>query len=364
MCLYSKTRHRTTPSPVLVLGQNRTGVYHRYVTTKRGIGSPCRRSDCFSLVEIDPQIIHDRGWREIVISNAHGIVFPPFSLCSGYSSILAALPLNLLSAMESNHYDVLIVGAGIAGTALAHALSTITSNIKGERLRICLLERSLAEPDRIVGELLQPGGVMALNKLGMASCLENIDAVPVRGYCVVESGETVRIPYPGTHEGRSFHHGRFIQALRAKAKQAEGVEVIEASASDLIECAFTRRTIGVRATRKGSEERESFYADLVFIADGCFSNFRSAVLGPGVGKSSTKSHFVGAVLDDARLPIDKHGTVALVKGSGPVLLYQIAEHDTRILIDIKQPLPSDLKVRTIVFRSLFHSINILSRAIF
>ncbi|KIL56170.1 hypothetical protein M378DRAFT_172928 [Amanita muscaria Koide BX008] len=63
------------------------------------------------------------------------------------------------------HYDVLIVGAGIAGSALAHALSTL-HRPTGAQLCIALLERSLAEPNRIVGELLQPGGVMALRQLG------------------------------------------------------------------------------------------------------------------------------------------------------------------------------------------------------
>ncbi|KAJ3005055.1 hypothetical protein NUW54_g4513 [Trametes sanguinea] len=62
--------------------------------------------------------------------------------------------------MWSTSYDVLIVGAGIAGSALAHALSTAAKE-RSRPLRICLLERSLAEPDRIVGELLQPGGIMA-----------------------------------------------------------------------------------------------------------------------------------------------------------------------------------------------------------
>jgi squalene monooxygenase len=242
----------------------------------------------------------------------------------------------------SNRYDVLVVGAGVAGSALAHALST---SPRSKPLRIGLLERSLAEPDRIVGELLQPGGVLALKKLGMQSCLDNIDAVPVYGYCVVESGEAVQIPYPNGHEGRSFHHGRFIQALRAKAKQAGGVDVIEATASTFIECEYTGRVIGIWATRKGAEKKEPFWADLVVIADGCFSSFRSAVMGEAARKATTKSYFVGAVLEDARLPIDKHGTVALVKGFGPVLLYQIAEHDTRILIDVKHPLPSDLKVK-------------------
>lgn len=43
-----------------------------------------------------------------------------------------------------------------------------------------LLERDLSQPDRIVGELLQPGGYLMLKKLGLDSCTENIDAVKVR----------------------------------------------------------------------------------------------------------------------------------------------------------------------------------------
>ena len=56
--------------------------------------------------------------------------------------------------------DIVIVGAGILGCAAAVAF--------GKQGRsVILLEKSLKQPDRIVGELLQPGGVNALEKLGM-----------------------------------------------------------------------------------------------------------------------------------------------------------------------------------------------------
>jgi squalene monooxygenase len=256
--------------------------------------------------------------------------------------------------MSPQPYDVLIVGAGIAGSAFAHALGNALSSSKKSPPRIALLERSFAEPDRIVGELLQPGGWAALRALGIGDCVENIDAVPVYGYAVVKDGQAVRIPYTESNEGRSFHHGRFVQNLRAKARAAPGVECIEATASELIECPRSGRVIGVRATRKSAGstgsgdggsggDKEEFFASLVVIADGCFSNFRSAVY-KSQPKTNTLGHFVGAILKDVKLPIPNHGTVCLVQGHGPVLLYQIAEHDTRILVDVKAPLPTDLKV--------------------
>lgn len=277
--------------------------------------------------------------------------------------------------MASTTYDVIIVGAGIAGPVFAYALSMQTEKRRQSLdlppLRIALLERSLSEPDRIVGELLQPGGVAALESIGMQDCLEGIDAIPVKGYCIVQGGKKVHIPYPDGREGRSFHHGKFVMSLREKAKQAKGVELIEATVTDLVECEKTKRVLGVEATIKDTKEnndpldgdangnlhthiyKHTFFSELVIISDGCFSNFRSQVYLP-VSSSSpiktiTKSHFVGLVLQDAQLPIYQHGTVVLAKNAGPVLLYQIGERDTRILIDVKQPLPSDLKVYRVHF---------------
>lgn len=46
-----------------------------------------------------------------------------------------------------------------------------------------LLERDLTQPDRIVGELLQPGGYLMLKRLGLEDCTDGIDSQKVRGGC-------------------------------------------------------------------------------------------------------------------------------------------------------------------------------------
>ena len=63
--------------------------------------------------------------------------------------------------MSDNNYDVAIIGSGILGSAMAHTLAR-------QNRKVVVIERDLSQPNRIVGELLQPGGRIALNNLGMS----------------------------------------------------------------------------------------------------------------------------------------------------------------------------------------------------
>lgn len=78
--------------------------------------------------------------------------------------------------------DVIIVGAGVAGSALAYTLGK-------DGRRIHVIERDLSEPDRIVGELLQPGGYLKLIELGLQDCVEGIDAQSIFGYALFKEGK-------------------------------------------------------------------------------------------------------------------------------------------------------------------------------
>lgn len=329
----------------------------------------------------------------------------------------------MTDASDSWEPEVIVIGAGVAGCALAHALSQpqaapssdSSAAISASGLssagssgsasagasassiyahssprNVLLLERDLSPPDRIVGELLQPGGVAALERLGMKSCLEGFDATPVEGYCVVMSSRTgegahvkqrvVDIPYPdeedelrrqkrreametavdvvaggdikstrvhllssqtsggnekvadaaaagpsfsrsGRKEGRSFHHGRFIDSLRRKViaaskeqQQAAGsphVRVMEATVKNLIACESSGRIIGVSASVKPQQQQSgdageeavtrNFYAPLTVVADGCFSKFRSTT-GSTVTVSAPASAATSAAESDGEEP--------------------------------------------------------------
>ncbi|PWZ01490.1 SE-domain-containing protein [Testicularia cyperi] len=258
----------------------------------------------------------------------------------------------MTASSDASSADIVVVGAGIVGSALAYSLG------KSGR-RVALLERDFDEPDRIVGELLQPGGVRALAKMGIVDALEGIDAVPVEGYQVFYGARSVPIPYPvekqveadkgivsksGKVEGRSFHHGKFVQSLRSKAFSQPNVKAYEATVRDLLHDKLGR-VVGVAATwkkpKEGHAEDFKLKAPLTIVADGCFSKFRRTH-GSSI-QPTVRSNFVGLELEHAPLPAPHHGHVVL-GNSGPVLLYQIGSTTTRILIDVAgEKLPSSSK---------------------
>ncbi|RRT42887.1 hypothetical protein B296_00029532, partial [Ensete ventricosum] len=80
-------------------------------------------------------------------------------------------------AARSGEADVIVVGAGVTGSALAYALGKVNWNrnvqsgfmslIVQDGRRVHVIERDLSEPDRIVGEALQPAGCLNLFELGL-----------------------------------------------------------------------------------------------------------------------------------------------------------------------------------------------------
>ena len=98
--------------------------------------------------------------------------------------------------------DVCIIGAGVAGSALAASLG-----IKG--FSTVLIERDYDEPDKFIGELLQPGGVKMLQDLGLTAVLEGIDAQEVSGYALFNRDDHFSIEYPSVENNMAT--GRGIQ---------------------------------------------------------------------------------------------------------------------------------------------------------
>ncbi|EAQ88139.1 hypothetical protein CHGG_04758 [Chaetomium globosum CBS 148.51] len=258
---------------------------------------------------------------------------------------------------EQHHEaDIVVVGAGIFGCAAAFALAN-------QGRSVILLERWMHEPDRIVGELLQPGGVDALRKLGLEHCLEDIDAVPCQGYHVILRGQETSFLYPPLTgdgevivgagqrkevneyangdvkepvrpEGKCFHHGRFIMQLRKACIAHPNISVFETEVTATIKGEHSDAVLGVRTRTKdpatGNKTPDCFFGQLTIIADGYNSIFREELLGT---TPRVRSKFYALELIDCPFPPAYHGHVVIGEQS-LALLYQIGTHETRALIDI------------------------------
>ncbi|KVH93409.1 Squalene epoxidase [Cynara cardunculus var. scolymus] len=213
----------------------------------------------------------------------------------------------------------------------------------GDGRRVHVLERDLAEPDRIVGEVLHPGGYMKLMELGLEGkilrfheliihCVEGIEAQRVSGYAFYLNGKTIRLDYPlgkfdSNVSGKSFHNGRFIQRMRSKASFLPNVKLEQGTVTSLLK---TQGTVhGVHYRTKGGHAMTA-YAPLTIVCDGCFSNLRRELCNP---KIEVPSCFVALVLENVDLPYANHGH-AIIADPSPVLFYSISNTKIRCLVDV------------------------------
>ncbi|KFY09058.1 hypothetical protein V492_05658, partial [Pseudogymnoascus sp. VKM F-4246] len=210
----------------------------------------------------------------------------------------------------------------------------------------------MKEPDRIVGELMQPGGVSALHKLGLSECLEDIDAVVVNGYNVIYYGKEVIIPYPyDTTEktrtmkesrpvGWCFHHGRFIRKLREACAREPNITIFETTVKGTVSTDNNEQVLGVKTETTdpmdGSKKPDYFFGGLTIAADGYASTLRKQYISK---TPVAKSKFYALELIDCPIPTPNHGHIIL-SDNAPVLIYQIGTHETRALIDVPDNLPT------------------------
>ncbi|KAI1168677.1 squalene epoxidase [Nemania serpens] len=267
--------------------------------------------------------------------------------------------------------DVVVVGAGVFGCAVANTLAN-------QGRSVILLERWMKEPNRIVGELLQPGGYQSLQRLGLDHCVEDIDAVTSVGMDVIWYGKDMAMKYPYPNEGRrplvrspglpadghgngsangktkhdeqdeqdasrpkgrSFHHGRFIMQLRRTCMRNSNITIFETEVVDTVKGEDSPEILGVQTRTvnpaTGEKEADCFFGQLTIIADGYASRFRKEYIGRA---PVVRSKFYALELIDCVLPHAGYGHV-VIGGKTLCLLYQIGTHETRALVNVPEKLP-------------------------
>ncbi len=248
--------------------------------------------------------------------------------------------------LRHSHYDVVIVGAGLAGCATARALVLAD---RSRRRRILLVDRYRDVHPRFSGELIHPRGAQILDDLGLFEGLAAAGGVEVGGFAVFEHADApfVDLAYADVPRerprGLSIHHKDLVRTLRRQLRSDPSgtqVELVEGYAvADLVRQGD--RIAGVVLEGKG-DARYEVSADLVVAADGKGSTVRKLAGISDEGRE-TIGFTAGLELRNAALPRPGYAHVFL-GAWGPVLAYPILREPdgtirTRVTIDLPRELP-------------------------
>ena len=236
----------------------------------------------------------------------------------------ARLRRNLGLVMADSYADIVIVGGGLSGCALAAALAD------GHR-HVTVVEARSGRNPRFNGELIHPTGVDVLDARGFLQPLSDAGGAHVSGFAVVpEPGEeTTLLPYQEIPASRShgfaIDHRDLVDTLR---KQLAGVEVRTGErVTNLIR--HHERVVGVE-TSAGR-----IRAPLTLACDGRHSKIRTLL---GIDERARLLSFTAAaLLPDCELPHPGYGHIFL-GAWGPILAYPISSTNARTCID----LPADM----------------------
>lgn len=226
--------------------------------------------------------------------------------------------------MPQNRHDVVVLGAGPAGSAAA-----LTFARQGRS--VLLLEADPRRHDRLGAEWLHPTALASLEALG-------VDLAPPRpfptgrGWAFLpdDGSAPIVVPYSTGSQGAAVQHDVLVETLREHASRAPNVTYVPWARATRVEgpsVSYTRRT----AT--GRIEVETVHADLVIGATGRggvpFSDDATRQVG-----AAPCSRLLGLVLRDAgELPFE--GFQHLVTGGpGPVMLHRLSPSEIRVLLDV------------------------------
>ena len=185
---------------------------------------------------------------------------------------------------QTKPYDVIVVGAGPAGSVMAWALAR-------EGVRVVILERARFPREKVCGDYIEPAGLRILAAMGALERIDDPAPLPIdatRVYCGPHLAYRGEIPYYPAEHGLPTHgrvvprHELDLRLLeRARAAGAETFE--DCQVMDVVR---EGGTMAVTA-RLGNGER-AFRAPLVVGADGTES-----IVGRRLGLRHTDKRTIG-----------------------------------------------------------------------
>jgi geranylgeranyl reductase family protein len=189
------------------------------------------------------------------------------------SSVSAVLADSIAAGTPTTEADVIVVGAGPAGSATA-------AHLAQAGLAVTLLEKSAFPREKVCGDGLTPRAVTQLVKLGIdtspeAGWLQN------KGLRILAGGMRVELPWPELSSFPDYGLVRtrldFDQILARRAQKL-GVALHEQTpATQPVIDGRSGRVVGVMARPVGGERDVMFKAPVIVAADGNSSRFSLAL---------------------------------------------------------------------------------------
>ncbi len=225
------------------------------------------------------------------------------------------------------HPEVLVIGAGISGIALAVGLHQ-----KG--IRVLLVERDLTVRDRFKGEFLQPYTVSVLRELGLCDVFENAEAVKIRElrFRDLSTQADTLIRYPDSTYAYSIPHRSMLEGLREKARAVLGGRFIEGAVLEPLGLESSGFYKQPRFSIKG---RGIITPQWVVGCDGRQSTVRAWMKGPkapanGAPTLGAKPEFLVGLETEQTLALSSRYEVIRTKNSGTVSVFSLGNNRQRI----------------------------------
>lgn len=243
-----------------------------------------------------------------------------------------------------DRYDIVIIGAGLAGCATAQALTLADPD---RRRRVLLVDRHPEVHPRFSGEFIHPRGAQVLEDLGFYGALRDAGAIDVDGFAAYENADArpVDLCYASVlgqrPRGLSVHHKTLVRVLRRVLRETDHVEILEGWAiTGLVRDDHGSVTGAVLEGSKGGHR--IVRCDLVVGADGKGSTVRK-LAGVADGRQ-TIGFTAGIEVRGATLPRPTYAHV-LLGAWGPILAYPILRGSdgvvsTRVTFDLPRDLPA------------------------
>ena len=173
-----------------------------------------------------------------------------------------------------NHYDIIIVGAGPAG-------STAALFAARQGLKVLLVDKAKFPRDKVCGDAISGKSLSVLRKLSLVDKLETLPQTRANGVIFSSPNRSrVSIKFRSAREGetihgyvcrrRDFDHFLFQQASREVAEVYENFQIGELLQEG-------HQVKGIRGRKPREEREEDFFAPLVIGADG-YKSFVSRAL--------------------------------------------------------------------------------------